>query len=358
MFPIHSKSIDRLEILMKTDKVCVILLLLCSLFFTGCYRGPKTVIQNGSISPGYPIVIENYDGYAGNGEVVRQVFYEAPDRIVATSEVTVDDLIFLGLEDKIVGIGDMTDRSHAPYDLIYQQLPRLNTFGTYPSREQVIAAQPDIIIGWGSLFQSNALGSVKEWHARGIHTYVMKNTVPTSATRERKVSYFLDDLENLSMIFNVLDKNKEKIDELRKRLRQVESWSQRIPEDVRPTVVTVQYVYGNTYFARTSNDLTADIIRLAGGRSLDGTLGSKQSIEFLLKENPDILLVIDTPKIRASKKIETMLQNPVLQNVNAVRNHRFLIIDQNAFYCGSIRTIEAIEELQKIIKNQITEERY
>lgn len=310
-------------------------------------------MESEAVASGYPLTIENYDGYGGNGEIISQTFYAPPQRIVATSEVTIDDLIFLGLENRIVGVSDMTDRSHEPYDEIYQKLYRLNSLGSYPSREQVVAVEPDIIIGWGSLFQNSAIGSVKEWQARGIHTYVMTNTVPTKFTGNRKVEYFLDDLRNLARIFHIEKQTEKSINTLQNRLDQLETWSRNIPEKERPTIVTVQYIYGNEYFARTGMDLTSDIIRLAGGRSLDGLVGSKQSIEFLLKENPDILLVVDTPRVRAVKKIQDMENNPILQNVNAVRNHKFLVIDQNAFYCGSPRTIEAIEQLQKLVRTQM-----
>ncbi len=299
---------------------------------------------------GYPLTIQNYDGYGGEGRLISQTFLKPPERIVAASETTIDDLIFLGLEDRIVGISDIPEGSHAPYDEIYRHLHRLNTMGSYPSREQVVAAAPDIIIGWGSLFQSKAIGSVKEWHNRGIHTYVMTNTVPTQATGPRKVRYFLDDLRNLSRIFSITEKTKPSIQALEDRLNRAEEETAAIPDEERPSVVTVQYIYGNEYFARSGTDLTADIIRIAGGRSLDGPGGNRQSIEFLLQENPDILLIVNSPAAPAEKKIKALESNQILQNVSAVRNHRFLSIDQNAFYCGSVRTVEAIEKLQVLVK--------
>ena len=333
-------------------KVGYFVLACLGLLFIGCTPS-KEVPDSRPAMEGYPLTIENYDGYGGKGELIPQTFYQPPERIVATSEMTVDNLIFLGLEDKIVGISDMTSKFHAPYDEIYARLPRLNSFGSYPSREQIIAVQPDIIIGWGSLFEENAIGSVKEWHVRGIHTYVMKNTVPTRATGDRKVRYFLDDLENLSKIFHISEQTEPKIDELRKRLDRAEAWSNRIPEWERPTVMTVQYTYGNSYFGRTNTDMISDIIWLAGGRSVDGRFGNRQSIEFLLEKNPDIILLIDMSNQSSTWKTNAMEQNPILQNVKAVQNKNFLVINFNAFYCGSFRTIDELERLQKLVKNNV-----
>jgi len=92
--------------------------------------------------------------------------------------------------------------------------------------------------------------------------------------------------------------------------------------------------------------MTADIIRIIGGECLDDRVGAKQSIEILIEKNPDILLVVNAQKSPAENKIRQMEENVALQNVNAVRNKHFLIIDHNAFYGGSERTIDALERLQ------------
>lgn len=325
-------------------------------FIAGCLAVLVSgcVMKRAAVDPVFmgqeAIVIENYDGYGGDDRLIKQSFVRAPERIVATSEATIDNLIFLGLQDKIVGIGDIAQDEGRKDENIYKNIPRLNRFGGYPSKEQILAVAPDIIIGWGSLFSESAIGSVKGWQGHGIHTYVMTNTVPVSRTGERKVRYFLKDLENISRIFRIENRTKPMINDLYARLNRLEEWSTRIPRKRRPTVMTVQHVYRNEYFARTHSDLTADIIRMAGGISLDGGWGNRQSIEFLLKENPDIILVVDSVSSPAWKKIQAMEGNPILQNVSAVKNHRFISIDQNAFYCGSIYTLEAIEKLQKEVE--------
>ena len=47
----------------------------------------------------------------------------------------------------------------------------------------------------------------------------------------------------------------------------------------------------------------------------------------------------------AQEKIDAIKANPTLQNIKAVQNDRFVVLDHAAFYCGGPRTVEAIETL-------------
>ncbi len=107
-------------------------------------------------------------------------------------------------------------------------------------------------------------------------------------------------------------------------------------------------MYENEFLGRASTDLTTDIIRLAGGISLDEK-GGKQSLEVLIEKNPDVILAINLIKRPAADAIKAMKEHPSLQKVNAVKNNKFLIIEHTAFYCGCLRTIESIEELAELL---------
>lgn len=334
----------------------IALAIICFLFIsiTGCHKRNKKAKE--ANSGYYPLTIQTYEGYSGGGQLVEQTFYKPPERIVATSIATIDNLIFLGLQDKIVAISDIYGVGYQPYENIYAQFPILSKGASYPSKEAVLSCQPDIIICWGSLFGDNYLGNVAPWHEKGIHTYLMTNTVPTGNIGKRKVEYFLLDLQNLAKIFNIEERSKKSISDLRERLRKISLTTENLAEKERPKVVTIQYVYDNEYLARSSNDLTSDIIWLAGGYSSDDQLGSRRSIEYLIKQDPDIILLVDTPENSADKKIEALKSNHVLRNVKAIKNNHFLAIEHAAFYCGSIRTLDAIEylasEIDKIRENK------
>ncbi|MGN0185249.1 MAG: ABC transporter substrate-binding protein [Aristaeellaceae bacterium] len=298
----------------------------------------------------YPVTISNYDGYieSNKGAVVEQTFESCPERIVSISQANTELLIMLGLGDRIVATAHRRSPVYEPVAEEYNALVQLTDDNEYPSKEVVVEADPDIIVGWGSLFEGEYLGSVVEWHEKGIHTYVMNNTVP--GLGDRKVSWILDDIEKLGKIFDVEDRANELIDEIQTRLDAVAARTADIPEEERPRVATVQFMYENEYGGRASTDLTADIITLSGGISLDDA-GGRMSLETLIELNPDIILVVNQFTSPAEDTIAAMKANESLQRVEAVKNDRFLVIEHAAFYCGGMRTIEAIEALSDIMAN-------
>lgn len=297
-----------------------------------------------------PVVVVTYDGYAGGGRLLQQSFAQTPQRVLAVSEAVVEDLIFLGVADRIAAVSECYSKSYAPYEEQFAKFTWLTKGTGYPSKEAVLDLKPDLIVSWGSLFGDSALGSAQYWHDKGIHTYVMKNTVPTRATGRRRVEYFVDDLQNLAKIFRVEENNKDKIAQLRQCVKRLQAASDSIHKAQKPTVVTLQYLYGNEYFGRTYTDMTADMIELAGGVSLDDELGGRKSIEYLVKLDPDIIMVIDTANTPVAKKLQALRRHKVLGKLKAVRNNRFFVLEHRAFYCGSLRTVEAVEALAQYIK--------
>ena len=298
----------------------------------------------------YPVTISNYDGYIEDnaGAVVEQTFESCPERIVSISQANTELLIQLGLGDKIVATAHRRSPVYEPVAEAYNALVQLTDDNEYPAKEVVVAAEPDIIVGWGSLFEGEALGSVLDWHEKGVHTYLMSNTVP--GLGDRKVSWILNDIENLGKIFDVEDRANELIAEIQSRLDAVAARTADIPEEERPRVATVQFMYENEYGGRASTDLTTDIINLSGGISLDEA-GGRMSLETLIDLNPDIILVVNQFTSPAEDTIAAIKANESLQKVEAVKNDRFLVIEHAAFYCGGMRTIEAIEDLSEIMAN-------
>lgn len=333
-----------------TKKIAAFLVI-CVLFAGGCSHKQAKDITG--YAPGYPLILDNYDGYAGQGRTIRQVFTQAPQRVLAVSAPVIDNLIFLGLQDKIAAVAADGGGRYEPYEKEYGQLYKLTKNHAYPSKEAVLAQKPDMIIGWGSLFGDDALGSAGYWHEKGIHTYVMSNTVPTSASGVRKVENIITDLQNIARIFAAeSSRTKDKIDGLKGRLDRISRQTRELPEKDRPTVVTIQHVYGNEYFGRSYSDMTADIIWQAGGKALDSGLGGRQSIEYLVEKNPDIIMLVNMQGKSAALNIEQLKNNKVLRNVSAVKNNNFFVIEYRAFYCGSFHTIEAVEKLYDFIAAQ------
>lgn len=322
---------------------------------TGC-TGQKKEITSCNLPP---VRIDTYDGYAGQGKIVPQTFSKVPERILAVSESTVDNLMFLGLEKRIAAIaGCLTDQRYP--EVQYLRCFHILTEGSqYPSKEAVLGFQPDMIVSWGSLFGESSLGSVSYWHGKGIYTYVLSNTIPGKKDKENKekriqrrnLENIIWDLRNLSRIFRIDEEYKTKIDALENRVKALRKNARSASEDNKPTVLTIQYVYGSEYFGRPATDLTTDIIAAAGGRSLDDEVFGKHSIEHLIKKNPDVILIVDMPHRPARQKAAALKKNKLLANIPAVHNNRFFFLPYRTFYGGSPYTIDETERLKDFLNN-------
>ncbi len=285
----------------------------------------------------YPVTVTSYNE---NGEEYTQTFESAPKRVVSISQANTELLIALGLGDKIVATAH---RFSPVYEVMadeYNAIPFIAEKG-YPAKEVVLAQEPDMLIGWGSLFAEDAMGPVSEWNQKGIATYLMNNTV--SGLGARTVEFLYKDIEALGQIFGIPERAQAMIDDMKARIAAVQEKVSAIPEEERIRTVTVQYVYENEWLGRGGTDFNTNLTELAGG--IHANEYGKQSMEVLIELDPELLIILDLSSSPAQEKIDAIKANPVLQNITAVKNDRFVVLDHAAFYCGGPRTVEAIEYL-------------
>ena len=292
---------------------------------------------------GYPVTVSVYDE---NGALYDQTFETAPERVVCNQPQAIQLLLALGLGDKIVGacrsVGDVNEKYAAEFE-------KLNFISDNdsPSKEVVLDQNPDLIIGWGSTFGENTLGPVSDWNSRGIHTYIVDNSASGGENpKNRTVERLYHDIEKIRKIFGIEDRAQKMIDEMKARAAVIAKKADTLSEEQKVRVLTVQMVYENEFFGRTSTDFTSDLIAKAGGICLDEAFG-RQSIENLIKLSPDVLVIIHRTDAPAEEKIAALKVNPSLAQVPAVANDRFVSLDYVDFYGGNYETIDAIEHLAK-----------
>lgn len=286
-----------------------------------------------------PVTVQVYDE---NGTLYAETFEKAPERIVCNQPQAIQLLLALGLGDRIVGacrsVGDVNEK----YRDEFEALPFIADNDS-PAKEVVLDAKPDLIIGWGSTFTEDTLGSVQDWNERGIATYIVDNSA-SGVEGRRTVSRLYNDIEKLGEIFGIEDKAQAMISDMKTREQAIADKVSTLEDTDKVTVLTVQMVYENEFFGRKDTDFTYDLIEKAGGICLDEAFG-KQSIENLIALNPDVLVIINRTDSPAQEKIDALKSNPSLSEVNAVKNDRFVSLDYVDFYGGNYETIDAIESL-------------
>jgi len=245
------------------------------------------------------------------------------DRVVSPFMMYTRIIIALGAMDKLVGISHtcvLSEEEH-PYGKDLLKLPDVGDFGE--NIELIASLKPDLIFAF-----PQSIRTFKEKTGATVVGASFPQGVPIEKMFARQIE----------VIGKSLHKEKE-ADELnefiKEKLSKVADVTSKIPDSQRPKV----------YFAWTSwtGDITNtvvdfDPIELAGGVNVargcknfaKGQRGILVSREHIIKWNPDIIFLSryepkKWEKTGANGKktpvtIEEVLADPLLQNINAIKN--------------------------------------
>lgn len=179
----------------------------------------------------YPVTIQTY---RHSKEPIELVFEKMPERVYAVNPSSVENMIALGLEDKIVKVSlgsrdRLTDAGKALYDKLGGQKETL-------SKEEILNNNIDFIIGWYSTFDDKSLGEVDYWHEKGIKTYIALNSsIKKPAPNTLEDEY--EDIRNLGKIFNVEDRAEALIAEMDKKIA---SAQEKVKEKGKTRVIILE----------------------------------------------------------------------------------------------------------------------
>ena len=189
---------------MKKTFALILAVLMLTACCTACSNGKKDDNPTPPADAHYPVTITTYN-YAK--EEVQVTFNKCPEKVVCTNQTQTELLLYFGLDKYIAGMayldGEIRDDLKPQYEALKAAGKELTVKG-YPSKETVLALEPDFIFGWRSAFADEALGDVSEWHNMGVGTMVLRcsnNTVP-----ERNLEAVLADIEDIGKIFNIEEK--------------------------------------------------------------------------------------------------------------------------------------------------------
>ena len=288
----------------------------------------------------YPLTIQTY---RHSKEPIELVFEKMPERVYAVNPSSVENMIALGLEDKIVKVSlgsrdRLTDAGKALYDKLGGQKETL-------SKEEILNNNIDFIIGWYSTFDDKSLGEVDYWHEKGIKTYIALNSsIKKPAPNTLEDEY--EDIRNLGKIFNVEDRAEALIAEMDKKIA---SAQEKVKEKGKTRVIVLEVEKENQ-------------LRLYGPETIVGAdlLTNEQTItaEELINLNPDVIFSVyfgpDTDLTEESC-VQKLMDNPALKSISAIQNQRVYPITLSYTYATGARTLEAINYISDILYPELTQ---
>lgn len=281
----------------------------------------------------YPVTIMNYNY---SKESIPVTFEKAPEKVFCLYQNSIEIMLALGLEDRIVAAAGLDHPVKPEYAAAFDKINYLSDFEL--TKETVIMLEPDLILTWMSPFNEKKLGDVDFWHARGTNTYMApnSNSLEENRTLENEYRYILE----IGQIFNVEERAQALVDEIKSEVERVRT---QTADQAAERVMIMEFMDDSIY-VYGKNTLGGDMVTTLGGEVVEGE-GSSIGVEDLIHLNPDVLYVVymdQTGQDEGTEEVNKVLNNPALASLKAVQNGRVYAMPLGEMYASAVRTIDGV----------------
>lgn len=286
-----------------------------------------------SAATAYPLSIDNCG--------TSVTFDSAPERVLAIKSTSIEMMLALGLEDRMIGAafpdGDYAEQWAARGD----DVPLISE--KVPGQEATLSLEPDLVYaGWESNVTSDGAGDRAALASLGVNTFVSPAACQEPDHRPNPLTFddVFAEIEQVGAIFDVQDAARALVADMKERLATVTPAS--------PGLTALWYSSGSdTPFVGAGIGAPQMIMHAAGltniAADIDDTWSSL-SWEAVVDANPDVIVLVDSAWGSTEKKIGVLESNPATARLPAVVDHRYLIVPFPAGEAG-VRNVEAVQSL-------------
>ena len=342
---------------MKTKKIIALVLALIMALgmLTACGTPSNTTPAPGNNSSNsntvpaghYPVTIDTFN-YAK--EQIKVTFDKTPEKVICTNQTQTELMLYFGLDKYIAGMayldGAVRPDLQAQYDALKAAGKELTVKG-YPSKEVVLAIEPDFIFGWRSAFADKSLGDVSEWHKLGTKTMILRCS--NNTVNKRDLDAVLADIADIGAIFDIEDKTNKYIEDTRALIKKIDDKVASIDRSPYRAVI-IEPMGEGSWYCWGSNTLTGNLVVKAGAEYALPA-GGDLSIEDIVKINPEVIIVDymeeegkTTAECEAAA-IATITGVEALADVPAVKNGKVMAVNLTDVYGGGIRMVPSVEAM-------------
>lgn len=296
----------------------------------------------------YPLTISTYN-YAK--EPVEYTFEKAPERVWAQNQNNIETMLALGLADKIVGACGLDGEIRED---LKEEFAKINYYESMPSKEEILALEPDFITGWYSTFSDKRLGDVNFWHERKVGTYMSLNSAcrGPAAENPQTINEECEDILTLGKIFDVEDRAKEIVDEIQSEVEKINNHLESQPR----LSAAVLEDEGGSYRVYGEDTLGGNVAVNGGAELAVGKHGENGNIsaEDLIAVNPDAIFMVwydgysvGDVDYAGEHVVKLITEDPKFASLDAVKNGRVYPINLSGIYCSGMRTLDGILDVSK-----------
>ncbi|HEX6956250.1 MAG TPA: putative F420-0 ABC transporter substrate-binding protein, partial [Agromyces sp.] len=299
----------------------------------GATAGDGTDAATDAAASGHPLTIDSCG--------TEVTFEQAPERVVTIKSSTLELLLALGLEDRVVGAAFTDGPVPEEYTGAAEDIEILSD--RVPSQEATLAAEPDLVFaGWESNLTAEGAGDRATLEQLGVHTYVAPAACQGDGYRPDPLTFdgVFAGFEEAGAIFGVTDAAAELVAEQQAALDAIE------PSDAGLTALW--YSSGDDQpFVGAGTGAPQMIMEAAGLENVVAEVRdswTSLSWEAVVDANPDVIVLVDAAWNTAESKIEKLEANPATAAMPAVQQGRYVIVDFPATEAG-VRNVDAVASI-------------
>jgi iron complex transport system substrate-binding protein len=266
-----------------------------------------------------------------------------PERVVAIKSTSIEMLLALGLEDRMVGTafadGPVPDAWADAYDAV----PVLSD--KVPGQEALLAVQPDFVYaGWESNFSADGAGERAALHDLGIGTYVSPAACKEPGYMPDPLTFdgLFDEMREIASVFDVEDRAEEIVAEQEELLAGVQPPAEETTALWYSSGTDTPYVGAGIGAPQMMLDAAGLTNIFADVHDTWTSAGWEQ----VVAADPDVIVLVDATWNTAESKIEMLEANPATSRLTAVQEHRYLTVPFPAAEAG-VRNAQAVVDLSE-----------
>jgi len=289
--------------------------------------------ESNAASSTYPLTIDN----CGTQVTIES----APERVVTIKSSTLELLLALGLEDRVVGTAFSDGPMPDEYADAASDLEVLSD--KVPSQEVTLAAEPDLVFaGWESNLTAEGAGDRATLEKLGVASYVAPAACKEAGYMPNPLTFdeVFREFEEAGAIFDVPDAAADLVAEQRSELDAIE------PSDAGLTALW--YSSGDdTPYVGAGIGAPQMIMEAAGLENVAAGIEdtwTSMGWEAIVAANPDVIVLVDAAWNTAEQKIAHLESNPATAALPAVQEGRYLVVDFPATEAG-VRNVGAVASL-------------
>ncbi|MDO4178602.1 MAG: ABC transporter substrate-binding protein [Phascolarctobacterium sp.] len=284
------------------------------------------------------------------------IYRKHPGKILALWQNSIETLIALGVEDKIIACGGLGNENYLKKEhrQAYQSI-KVKSRQVF-SQEQVLLMQPEFILGWFFDFsgKGRSIGTTDFWEKRGTNIYM--NLM--NGAEFKSVHTLDDEIKYIRDVGKIVAKEEKAQAIISSMERKINDTKAKL-KNKKPLRVLIVSSFMKNISIYTPRTLPGNIVTMLGAETLGKEferVGEDEFISYeeILMMNPDVIFFSSAPE--RDKLILQRLQNhPVMRKLRCVKNNNYYTIPFYTIRSPGVRVVDAVDifadGISKAVKN-------